>query len=65
MRTAAVEDPVIIPGTIIRKTIPRDRTAGNDLNLRIIHAATDSRSPVASMVFMKIIAVAIIRIVSM
>lgn len=64
VRTAAVEEPVIMPGTMIININPIERNAGFLRNLRIIHAAKPSKSPVLSAVFIKIIAVAMTSIVS-
>jgi len=64
VRTAAVEDPVIIPGTIIITMRPRLSISGFLRNERMTHAARLSRSPVFWTDFMKIIAVAMISMVS-
>ena len=63
VRTAAVDEPVIMPGSIIINIMPRLRSAGNFLNLRIIHAERESSRPIFSTTFMYIMAVAITRIV--
>ena len=55
--TAAVDDPVIIPGSMMIIIMPIESIAGVFLNLRITHAERASSSPVLCTTFMNIIAV--------
>ena len=64
VRTAAEDDPVIIPGSIRSPVIPIVRRKGKVRNLRIIQAAADSIRPICCTVFINIIALKIIRMVS-
>ena len=64
VRTAAEDDPVIIPGSIRSPVIPIVRRKGKVRNLRIIQAAADSIRPICCTVFINIIALKMIRMVS-
>ena len=64
VRTAAVDEPVIMPGNMMSSMIPKLREIGALRNFRISQAAMPSSRPILSTDFMKIIAEAMIRIVS-
>lgn len=63
-RTAAVEEPVIMPGNMMMSMIKTSKTAGKRWNFSIIRLLKASRAPDPSMTFMKIMAQPIVRMVS-
>ena len=61
--TEAVDEPVIMPGTMTISIRPILSSAGKRRNLRISHADSASSRPILRMTFIKTMAVAITRIV--
>ena len=64
VRTAAVEEPVIMPGNMITSIIRQRSSAGILWNFSIIRAESASSAPLSWITFIKIIAVAMTRMVS-
>ena len=63
-RTAAVEDPVIMPGNMMISMMRIRRTAGTLWNFSMTRLDSASSAPESSMTFMNTIAVPMVRIVS-
>ena len=62
--TAAVEEPVIMPGNMMMSMIRMSKTAGTLWNFSMIRLLRASSAPESSITFMKIIAHPMVRMVS-
>ena len=63
-RTAAVDEPVIMPGNMMMNMMRISSTAGTLWNFSMMRLDRASRPPESSMTFMKTMALAMVRMVS-